>query len=126
MSAVTVRYVVDDVEGVIDFCTDLVGFEMQMHLVPGFAGLKRGDLLLVLNEPGAGGAGQAMPDGTLPEPGGWNRFRIEVEDIVVTVERVSERGANFRNEIVAGKGGKQILLGDPAGNAVEPFEHPDV
>ena len=122
MSLVTVRYIVDDVEAAIHFYTDLLGFEVQMHPAPGFAGLKRDSLLLALNEPGAGGAGQAMPDGTLPEPGGWNRFQIEVEDVAATVERLTEQGASFRNEIVSGKGGKQILLEDPAGNAVELFE----
>ena len=124
MSMVTVRYIVDDVEAAIDFYTDLLDFEVQMHPAPGFAGLKRGDLLLALNEPGAGGAGRALPDGTLPEPGGWNRFQIEVEDLTAAVERLTEQGARFRSEIVDGKGGKQILLEDPAGNAVELFEPP--
>ena len=122
MSMVTVRYIVDDVEAATGFYTDLLDFEVQMHPAPGFAGLKREGLLLALNEQGAGGAGQAMPDGTLPEPGGWNRFQIEVEDVAATVERLTEQGASFRNEIVSGKGGKQILLEDPAGNAVELFE----
>lgn len=122
MSKVTVRYIVDDVDAAIDFYTDLLDFEVEMHPAPGFAALKRDSLLLALNEPGAGGAGQAMPDGTLPQPGGWNRFQIKVEDVAATVERLTEQGASFRNEIVEGKGGKQILLEDPAGNVVELFE----
>lgn len=125
VSTVTVRYIVDDVETAIELYTDLLDFEVQMHPAPGFAGLKHGNLLLALNEPGAGGAGQAMPDGTLPEPGGWNRFQLEVEDLAATVERLTERGASFRNEIVDGTGGKQILLEDPSGNAVELFEPPN-
>jgi catechol 2,3-dioxygenase-like lactoylglutathione lyase family enzyme len=122
MSMATVRYIVDDVDTAIDFYTDQLGFEVQMHPAPGFAGLKHGSLRLLLNEPGAGGAGQAVPDGSRPEPGGWNRFQIEIGDVAATVERLTEQGANFRNEIVAGKGGKQILLEDPAGNPIELFE----
>ncbi|WP_227379154.1 VOC family protein [Haladaptatus halobius] len=123
-STVAVRYIVDDVDTAIDFYTNQLGFEVQMHPAPGFAGLKRGNLRLQLNKPGAGGGGQAMPDGTLPEPGGWNRFQIEVEDLTATVEQLKNQGASFRNEFVAGKGGKQILLEDPAGNVVELFEPP--
>lgn len=124
MSTVTVRYVVDDVEAAIDFYTDPLEFEVQMRPAPGFAALERGSLHLLLNEPGVGGGGQPMPDGSPPEPGGWNRFQIEVEDVAVTVDQLKEQGASFRNEIVAGKGGKQILLEDPAGNVVELFEPP--
>lgn len=124
MNTVSVRYIVDDVEAAIDFYTDQLGFEVQMHPAPGFAGLERGNLRLLLNEPGTGGGGQAMPDGTLPKPEGWNRFQIEVEDLAATVERLKEQGASFRNEIVAGKGGKQILVEDPASNVVELFEPP--
>ncbi|WP_323173551.1 VOC family protein [Natrialba sp. PRR66] len=122
MSTVTVRYVVNDVDAAVDFYTDHLEFEVQMRPAPGFAALQRRSLRLLLNEPGAGGAGQTMPDGTLPEPGGWNRFQIEVEDLAATVERLTEQGVSFHNEIVDGKGGKQILLEDPAGNAVELFE----
>lgn len=124
MSTVTVRYVVDDVDEAVDFYTDHLEFEVQMRPAPGFAALQRENLRLLLNEPGAGGAGRAMPDGSHPEPGGWNRFQIEVDDVAATVERLTEQGANFRNEIVAGKGGKQILLEDPAGNVIELFEPP--
>jgi predicted enzyme related to lactoylglutathione lyase len=94
-----------------------------MHPASTFAMLSRGDLRLVLSAPsGAGGGGQAMPDGTLPEPGGWNRFQLEVPDLAAKVDELSQAGARFRNEIVTGVGGKQILLQDPSGNLVELFE----
>lgn len=122
MSAATVRYLVDDVDAAVEFYTDRLGFEVEMHPAPGFAALERGGLRLLLNAPGSGGAGAATPDGSRPEPGGWNRFQIEVEDLAATVERMTTRGASFRNEIVTGTGGKQILLEDPAGNPIELFE----
>ena len=94
-----------------------------MHPAPTFAMLARGDLRLVLSAAGGGpGGGQAMPDGRLPEPGGWNRFSIEVPDLAATVAELRRAGARFRNEIVTGVGGKQILLEDPSGNPVELFE----
>jgi catechol 2,3-dioxygenase-like lactoylglutathione lyase family enzyme len=120
---VSVRYFVDDVDAAIDFYTRHLGFEVRMHPAPGFAMLTRGDLRLLLNTPGGGGgAGQAMPDGRRPEPGGWNRFQIEVEDLAAMVEALEGDGAHFRNDIVVGIGGKQIILDDPSGNAVELFE----
>lgn len=122
MATVSVRYLVDDVDAAVDFYTKQLGFQVQLHPGPGFAALERGDLRLLLNGPGAGGAGQAMPDGSRPEPGGWNRFQLEVDDLDATVERLKRQGASFRNEVVAGQGGKQILLEDPAGNLVELFE----
>ena len=122
MSMVSVRYVVNDVEAAIGFYTSLLGFEVKMHPAPGFAALERGGLRLLLNAPGAGGTGQAMPDGRVPEPGGWNRFQVEVDDLSATVERLRAAGARFRNEIVAGNGGRQILVEDPSGNPVELFE----
>ena len=122
MSQATVRYLVDDVETAIEFYTNLLDFEVRMHPAPGFAALERGALRLLLNEPGAGGAGRAVSDGRRPEPGGWNRFQVEVDDLDATVERLSGRGASFRNEVVSGKGGRQVLLEDPAGNPVELFE----
>jgi catechol 2,3-dioxygenase-like lactoylglutathione lyase family enzyme len=122
MSKVAVRYIVDDVAAAIPFYTGLLGFKLDMHPAPGFAGLSRGDLQLLLNRPGAGGAGQAMPAGQHPAPGGWNRIQIEVEDLEATVEKLKGEGARFRNDIVTGNGGKQILVEDPSGNAVELFQ----
>lgn len=122
MSNVRVRYLVHDVDEAVDFYTRHLGFEVLMHPAPGFAALQRDGLRLLLNAPGAGGAGQAMPDGRTPEPGGWNRIQLEVEDLTATVNRLRQEGATFRNEVVSGRGGKQILLEDPAGNPVELFE----
>lgn len=122
MNAVAVRYLVDDVGAAIGFYVELLDFEVQMHPAPGFAMLERGDLRLLLNEPGAGGAGQAAPDGRRPEPGGWNRFQIEVDDLDATVDHLEREGVGFRNEVVDGKGGRQILVEDPAGNPVELLE----
>jgi catechol 2,3-dioxygenase-like lactoylglutathione lyase family enzyme len=123
MATVSVRYIVDDVDAAIAFYCQNLGFTEVMHPAPAFAMLSRGDLRLVLSAPGGGpGGGQAMPDGTLPRPGGWNRFAIEVTDLAGTVERLRGSGVRFRNEIVTGIGGKQILAEDPSGNPVELFE----
>ena len=123
MATVSVRYIVDDVDTAIDFYCGELGFTEQMHPAPTFAMLSRGDLRLVLSAPGGpSGGGQAMPDGTLPQPGGWNRFQFEVQDIEATVAQLRAHGARFRNDIVIGMGGKQILVEDPAGNPVELFE----
>ena len=123
MGTVSVRYIVDDVDAAVAFYTELLGFEVQMRPAPPFATLTRGDLRLLLNRPGGqGGAAQPTPDGRMPEPDGWNRFQIEVNDLDAEVERLRAAGARFRNEIVTGRGGRQILLEDPAGNAVELFE----
>ena len=123
MARVSVRYIVDDVDAAIAFYCEQLGFDEIMHPAPTFAMLARGDLRLVLSAPGGGpGGGAAMPDGTMPEPGGWNRFQLEVDDIEATVERLREHGARFRNEIIAGVGGRQILVEDPAGNPVELFQ----
>jgi catechol 2,3-dioxygenase-like lactoylglutathione lyase family enzyme len=123
MATVSVRYIVDDVDAAIAFYRDDLGFTEIMHPAPTFAMMSLGDLRLVLSAPGGGpGGGQAMPDGTLPQPGGWNRFSIEVSDLAGIVERLRARGARFRNEIVTGVGGKQILVDDPSGNPVELFE----
>ena len=122
MSKVSVRYIVNDLDAAIPFYTGMLGFKLDMHPAPGFASLSRGDLQLLLNRPGAGGAGQAMPAGQHPAPGGWNRIQIEVEDLEATVEKLKGAGARFRNEIVTGNGGKQILLEDPSGNAIELFQ----
>ncbi len=123
MPTVSVRYIVNDVDEAIAFYREHLGFREDMHPAPTFAMMSRGDLRLVLSAPGGGpGGGQAMPDGTLPSPGGWNRFAIEVNDLEGLVERLRGRGARFRNEIVSGVGGKQILVEDPSGNPVELFE----
>jgi catechol 2,3-dioxygenase-like lactoylglutathione lyase family enzyme len=122
MSKVNVRYIVNDVDAAIPFYTDMLGFKLEMHPAPGFASLSRGDLQLLLNRPGAGGAGQAMPDSQFPKPGGWNRIQIEVEDLAAIVERLKHAGGRFRNEIVTGNGGKQILIEDPSGNPIELFQ----
>ena len=123
MATVSVRYIVDDVDAAIEFYCRMLGFQEVMHPAPAFAMLSRGDLRLVLSAPGDGpGGGQAMPDGTVPTPGGWNRFQLEVDDLEATVQRLREAGAHFRNEIVTGVGGKQVLVEDPAGNPVELFE----
>jgi catechol 2,3-dioxygenase-like lactoylglutathione lyase family enzyme len=123
MTTVNVRYIVRDVDEAIAFYTKHLGFEVQMHPGPGFARLARGDLRLLLNTAsGSGGAAQAMPDGRRPEPGGWNRFQIEVQDLSALVEQLRSAGARFRNDIVSGNGGKQILLDDPSGNPIELFE----
>ena len=122
MGKVNVRYIVSDVDAAIAFYTEMLGFELEMHPAPGFASLSRGDLQLLLNRPRAGGAGQAMPVGQLPAPGGWNRIQIEVEDLEATVEKLKRAGGRFRNEIVTGNGGKQILIEDPSGNPVELFQ----
>jgi catechol 2,3-dioxygenase-like lactoylglutathione lyase family enzyme len=120
---VSVRYIVDDVDAAIPFYTDRLGFEVQMHPGPGFAALVRGDPRLLLNSPsGGGGAGQAMPDGRSPAPGGWNRVQIEVGDLAGEVEALRAAGASFRNAIVQGRGGDQVLLDDPSGNPIELFQ----
>jgi predicted enzyme related to lactoylglutathione lyase len=124
MTAVSVRYIVDNVDEAIDFYTKYLDFQMDIHPAPGFARLTRGNLHLLLNAPGAGGAGQAMPDGRKPAPGGWNRIQLAVDDLAAKVEALRNAGAHFRNDIVIGNGGKQILLDDPAGNCIELFEPP--
>src|SRR5262245_35217836 len=116
MTAVSVRYIVDNVDAAIEFYTKRLDFRLAPHPAPGFASLSRGNLRLQLNQPGAGGAGQAMPDGRKPAPGGWNRIQIQVEDLSAKVETLRKAGAHFRNDIVIGNGGKQILLDDPSGN----------
>ena len=122
MGKVNVRYIVRDVDAAIPFYTDMLGFKLEMHPAPGFASLSRGDLQLLLNRPGAGGAGQAMPDSQVPASGGWNRIQIKVEDLETTVDKLKNAGARFRNPIVTGNGGKQILIEDPSGNPIELFQ----
>jgi catechol 2,3-dioxygenase-like lactoylglutathione lyase family enzyme len=123
VATVSVRYIVDDVDEALTFYCGRLGFHEDMHPAPTFAMLSRGDLRLVLSAPGGGpGGGQAMPDGTLPSPGGWNRFSLEVSDLDALVGKLRKSGAHFRNDIVTGVGGKQILLEDPSGNPIELFE----
>lgn len=123
MARVSVRYIVDDVDAAIEFYCHALGFHEDMHPAPTFAMLSRGELRLVLSAPGGGpGGGAAMPDGTLPRPGGWNRFQLEVEDLDTLVSELRERGAQFRSDIITGVGGRQILVEDPSGNPVELFE----
>jgi catechol 2,3-dioxygenase-like lactoylglutathione lyase family enzyme len=122
MATVSVRYIVHDVQAAIGFYTTHLGFSVQIHPNDMFAMLSRGDLRLVLSVPGAAGGGQAMPDGTLPEPGGWNRFSVEVPDLAVTVAELRRHGVRFRNDVVTGVGGQQIIAEDPSGNPVELFE----
>jgi catechol 2,3-dioxygenase-like lactoylglutathione lyase family enzyme len=120
---VSVRYIVDDVDEAIDFYRNQLGFHEEMHPAPTFAMLSKGDLRLVLSAPGGGpGGGAAMPDGRVPTPGGWNRFSLEVTDIEETVDQLRAHNARFRNDIVTGIGGKQILLEDPSGNPIELFQ----
>ena len=123
MPSVQVRYIVRDVDAAIPFYVEQLGFHLDMHPAPAFAMLSLGELRLVLSAPNpAGGGGQAMPDGTQQQPGGWNRFAIQVADLSATVDRLRAAGAHFRNSIVTGVGGKQIIVDDPSGNPIELFE----
>ncbi len=122
MSPVTVRYIVNNVDEALPFYVEALGFVIDMHPAPGFAAISRGDLRLMLNQPGAGGAGASMPDGAVPAPGGWNRIQIEVDDLDAVVARLQGAGHRFRNEIVQGNGGRQILVEDPSGNPIELLE----
>jgi catechol 2,3-dioxygenase-like lactoylglutathione lyase family enzyme len=122
VATVSVRYIVHDVDAAIGFYERL-GFREDMHPAPPFAMLSRGDLRLLLSAPGGGpGGGSATVGGRVPEPGGWNRFQLEVPDLERAVEELRAQGATFRGEMVTGVGGKQILVEDPSGNAVELFE----
>jgi len=118
---VNVRYMVDDVDEAIAFYTELLGFEVISKASPAFADVKRGNLRLLLACP-LSSAGRPMPDGTKPGPGGWNRIHFIVDDIDAEVARLRDAGGHFRNAIVEGPGGKQILLEDPSGNLVELFQ----
>jgi predicted enzyme related to lactoylglutathione lyase len=120
-TTVNVRYMVDDVDEAIDFYTNMLGFEVLMKASPAFASVTRGNLRLLLAGP-LSSAGQPMSDGTKPGPGGWNRIHFHVEDIDAEVARLRDLGAQFRNDIVDGPGGRQVLLVDPSGNFVELFQ----
>ena len=118
---VSVRYMVDDVQAAIDFYTKHLGFTLRRSAAPAFADVARGRLRLLLSGPGSS-AGRAMPDGKVPAPGGWNRIHLIVGDLAAEVERLRAAGVPFRNDIVTGPGGQQILLVDPSGNVVELFQ----
>lgn len=123
MSKVQVRYIVDEVDDSIRFYRDLLGFQVEMHPAPSFAMLSRGDLRLALSKPGGpGGGSQAMPDGTKPAPGGWNRFAIEVDDVEALARSLRQAGAHLRSDVVVGIGGRQVIVDDPSGNPVELFQ----
>ena len=119
---VSIRYIVDDVKACVKFYTELLGFEVKMNPPSGFAMLTKGNIRLLLNEPGAGGAGQSMPDGTAPAPGGWNRMVFNTPNIQAAIDFLKSKNARFRNDVVEGFGGNQILVLDPSGNLVELVE----
>jgi len=118
---VHVRYMVDDVDKAIEFYTKHLGFAVRMNAAPAFADVLRGQLRLLLSGP-TSSAGRPMPDGTKPAPGGWNRIHLLVDDIAAEVDRLRAAGLTFRNDIISGPGGQQILLEDPSGNVVELFQ----
>jgi len=121
MTSVNVRYMVDDVEAAIAFYTRNLGFTLISETAPAFADVARGDLRLLLSGP-TSSAGRPMPDGRRPSPGGWNRIHLIVDDLSAEVDRLRAASVNFRNEIVTGPGGSQILLDDPSGNPIELFQ----
>ena len=120
-ATVSVRYMVDDVEAAVDFYTTHFGFSVRTSAAPAFADVGRGNLRLLLSGP-TSSAGRPMPDGAKPGPGGWNRIHLIVDDIDAEVARLRDAGAEFRNDIISGPGGKQILLQDPSGNVVELYQ----
>jgi catechol 2,3-dioxygenase-like lactoylglutathione lyase family enzyme len=122
MAQIGVRYIVDSVDKALPFYTDLLGFKVDFHPARGFAALSHGDLRLFLNEPGAGSAGQNDDAGKAPSPGGWNRFQLVVDDLDPIVAKLRSGGAKIRTSVAQGPGGRQALVDDPAGNAIELFE----
>ncbi len=111
MGKISIRYIVADVAEARAFYTEMLGFQVDTHPAPGFAGLSKEGVRLLLNQPGAGGAGRALPGGQVPAPGGWNRMQIEVEDLEAIVAKLREAGCHFRRDVVTGNGGKQVLVG---------------
>jgi catechol 2,3-dioxygenase-like lactoylglutathione lyase family enzyme len=124
MSTVQVRYIVNDVDSAIAFYTTHLGFHEDMHPAPVFAMLSRGDLRLVLSAPGGPntGGGSALPDGRIPQPGGWNRFAVQVDDITAVSARLRQAGVHFRSDVIEGVGGRQAIIEDPSGNPIELFQ----
>lgn len=122
MDRFSVRYIVDDVDAATAFYRDVLEFDVIMRPAPGFAALERGNLRLFLNSPGAGAAGATLSDGSVPEPGGWNRFQLRVDDLDEQLRRLGDAGIGTKGEVVEGRGGRQALVVDPAGNLVELFE----
>jgi catechol 2,3-dioxygenase-like lactoylglutathione lyase family enzyme len=124
MSTVQVRYIVNDVDAAIAFYTEHLGFHEEMHPAPIFAMLSRGDLRLVLSAPSGPntGGGSALPDGHTPEPGGWNRFAVQVDDITAVISQLRQAGVRFRSDVIDGVGGRQAIIEDPSGNPIELFE----
>jgi catechol 2,3-dioxygenase-like lactoylglutathione lyase family enzyme len=123
MATVSVRYIVDDVDAAIGFYVNQLGFTEVMHPAPTFAMLARGDMRLVLSKPGGGpGGGGAMPDGTMPTPGGWNRFALEVDDVDRLLAELVDGGVRARSRVIEGIGGRQVIIEDPSGNPVELFQ----
>ncbi|ODQ86695.1 VOC family protein [Mycolicibacterium holsaticum] len=123
MTGISVRYIVDDVDAAMQFYATALQFEVAMRPAPGFAMLRRDELRLLLNAPGGGGgAGQPLSDGSQPVPGGWNRFQLEVDDLDDAVSKLADAGVPLRADVITGRGGRQALVCDPAGNLVELFE----
>lgn len=123
VSGVAVRYIVDDVDAAVTFYTERLGFAIEARPAPGFALLSLHGVLLYVSAPrGPGGAAQAMPDGRVPEPGGWNRIQLSVTGLDAAVAELREAGTPFRSEVITGRGGRQVLVDDPSGNCVELFE----
>jgi catechol 2,3-dioxygenase-like lactoylglutathione lyase family enzyme len=122
MDRISVRYIVDDVDVAAAYYADVLGFELVMRPAPGFAMLERGDLRLLLNAPGAGAAGATLSDGSVPAPGGWNRFQLGVDDLDAALATVTAAGGELRGDVVEGRGGRQGLVADPSGNLIELFE----
>lgn len=118
---VSVRYMVDDVDKAVDFYAGHLGFTVRNDFAPAFADVTRGDLRLLLSGP-TSSAGRAMPDGAVPGPGGWNRIHLIVDDLAAEVDRLRADGVDFRNDVISGPGGQQVLLRDPSGNVVELFQ----
>jgi catechol 2,3-dioxygenase-like lactoylglutathione lyase family enzyme len=123
MTGFAVRYIVDDVDVAVEFYTRHLGFDVVMRPGPGFAQLRRGDLRLLLNSPdGGGGAGRRLSGGQSPQPGGWNRFQMQVADLDAEIDALRAGGVTFRGDVVEGRGGRQALAVDPSGNPIELFQ----